>query len=203
MTGPKDLDFNEDELVPELDTPDELTLLKSRAKTMGISFHPSIGVDALKGKIEAALTEQQNTVKEDALEKTKVNAEVVVEGTESVGQFRARMRKEASALIRCNITCMNPAKREWDGDIFTVSNAVVGTFRKFVQFNTSDGYHVPSIILKQIKAAQCQVFKTAIDERTGEKSREGVLIKEYAVELLPPLTQKELDELAKIQAARK
>lgn len=201
MTEPKDLDFNEDELVPELDTADELTLLKSRAKAMGISFHPNIGIDAIKGKIQAALAEKQNAVKEEVSENEKVNTAEVVE--ESVGQFRARMRKEASALIRCNITCMNPAKREWDGDIFTVSNAVVGTFRKFIQFNTSDGYHIPSIILKQIKAAQCQVFKTVIDERTGEKSRQGILIKEYAVELLPPLTQKELDELAKIQAARK
>jgi len=94
---------------------------------------------------------------------------------------------------------MNPNKKEWEGEMFTVSNSVVGTFKKYVPFNNEDGWHVPTIIYKMLKDKQCQIFHTVKNSR-GAKVRKGKLIKEYAIELLPDLTLPQLQELAQKQA---
>ena len=188
MTEPTELDF------PEQDEPqlDELTLLKQRAQTLGIKFHPSIGLESLRSKVSAALTG------EDA-EKAAEEPVPEAPAAESRIQMRNRLRKEASALVRVRVTCMNPNKKEWKGEIFTASNSIVGTFRKYVQFNTEEGWHVPQIILNMIKARQFQTFYTIKNER-GVAVRKGKLVPEFAVEILPPLTEKELLELSRRQA---
>ena len=188
MTEPTELDF------PEQDEPqlDELTLLKQRAQTLGIKFHPSIGLESLRSKVSAALTREDA---EEAAEEPVPEAPAV----ESRIQMRNRLRKEASALVRVRVTCMNPYKKEWKGEIFTASNSIVGTFRKYVQFNTEEGWHVPQIILNMIKARQFQTFYTIKNER-GVAVRKGKLVPEFAVEVLPPLTEKELLELSRRQA---
>ena len=188
MTEPTELDF------PEQDEPqlDELTLLKQRAQTLGIKFHPSIGLESLRSKVSAALTGEDA---EEAAEEPVPEAPAA----ESRIQMRNRLRKEASALVRVRVTCMNPNKKEWKGEIFTVSNSIVGTFRKYVQFNTEEGWHVPQIILNMIKARQFQTFYTIKNER-GVAVRKGKLVPEFAVEVLPPLTEKELLELSRRQA---
>lgn len=188
MTEPTELDF------PEQDEPqlDELTLLKQRAQTLGIKFHPSIGLESLRSKVSAALTGEDA---EEAAEEPVPEAPAA----ESRIQMRNRLRKEASALVRVRVTCMNPNKKEWKGEIFTASNSIVGTFRKYVQFNTEEGWHVPQIILNMIKARQFQTFYTIKNER-GVAVRKGKLVPEFAVEVLPPLTEKELLELSHRQA---
>ena len=188
MTEPTELDF------PEQDEPqlDELTLLKQRAQTLGIKFHPSIGLESLRSKVSAALTGEDA---EEAAEEPVPEAPAA----ESRIQMRNRLRKEASALVRVRVTCMNPNKKEWKGEIFTASNSIVGTFRKYVQFNTEEGWHVPQIILNMIKARQFQTFYTIKNER-GVAVRKGKLVPEFAVEILPPLTEKELLELSHRQA---
>lgn len=188
MTEPTELDF------PEQDEPqlDELTLLKQRAQTLGIKFHPSIGLESLRSKVSAALTGEDA---EEAAEEPVPEAPAA----ESRIQMRNRLRKEASALVRVRVTCMNPNKKEWKGEIFTASNSIVGTFRKYVQFNTEEGWHVPQIILNMIKARQFQTFYTIKNER-GVAVRKGKLVPEFAVEVLPPLTEEELLELSRRQA---
>ena len=74
--------------------------------------------------------------------------------------------------------------------------------KKFVPFNADDGWHVPYVIYQQLKERQCQIFQTATDAR-GNKVRKGKLIKEFAIEVLPPLTKEELEELARRQAMAK
>ena len=188
MTEPTELDF------PEQDEPqlDELTLLKQRAQTLGIKFHPSIGLESLRSKVSAALTGEDA---EEAAEEPVPEAPAA----ESRIQMRNRLRKEASALVRVRVTCMNPNKKEWKGEIFTASNSIVGTFRKYVQFNTEEGWHVPQIILNMIKARQFQTFYTIKNER-GVAVRKGKLVPEFAVDVLPPLTEEELLELSRRQA---
>ena len=94
---------------------------------------------------------------------------------------------------------MNPAKKEWEGEIFTVSNNAVGTVKRYVPFNTEDGWHVEHILLEQLRERQCQIFVTEKDSR-GNKVRKGKLIREFAIEVLDPLTKEELAELAQRQA---
>jgi len=175
----------------ELQVPDELTSLKARADLLGISYHPSIGADKLREKVAAKLAEGDAPAADSSSEASA--------NQETEGQKRLRLKRHASELIRIRVTCMNPFKGEWEGEIFTAGNSVVGTFKKYVPFNADDGWHVPRIIYNQIVARQCQVFHT-VTLPGGKKVRKGKLIKEFAIEVLPPLTKAELHELAQRQA---
>jgi len=178
---------------------DELTVLKQRADRMGLKYHPSIGVEAIKAKINELLEADKATI--EPIEPTETQA-VVTPQKETPGQTKLRKRREAEQLVRINVTCMNPSKREWDGEIFTVSNAVIGTHKKYVPFNTSEGWHVPRIIYNQLVARKCQIFYTVKDRR-GNSTRKGKLISEFAIEVLPMLTERELKDLAQRQAMAK
>lgn len=182
------------ESTTDLPIPDELTSLKARADLMGITYHPSIGVDKLREKVQAALEN-----KPTAPEKEDVTA---ASKSETPAERQARKRHEAGALVRIRVTCMNPAKKEWDGEIITTGNSVVGTFKKYIPFNSDEGWHVPQIIYNQLVSRQCQVFTTVTDAR-GNKVRRGKLIREFAIEVLPQLTPQELHDLAQRQAMAK
>lgn len=163
---------------------DELETIKSRLDTMGVKYHPSIGLDKAREKLKEALgTNEQST---EGVEETE-------------GRRRRRLRNEAAKLVRVRITCMNPNKKEFPGEVFTVSNAVVGTHRKFVPFNSDEPYHVPHIIYEQMRDRQYQTFYT-VRGKNGIPVRKGKLVKEFALEVLPDLTEEELKELARNQA---
>lgn len=181
-------------------TQDELTTLKARADLLGLSYHPSIGVEKLRDKIAAATGSADEKVEGPAQpEETVVPpvAAALVEETE--GQRRKRKKMEALALVRIRLTCMNPNKKDWDGEIITVGNSLVGTVSKYIPFNAEEGWHVPAIMLEMLKNRQCQVFTTA-KTKNGVSIRQGKLIREFAIEVLPPLTEKELHDLAQRQA---
>ena len=168
----------------DLPVVDELTALKARADMMGVKYHPSISLEKLKETITAHMNAGED----------KPTAEPEMD--------RAALQKSASELMRIRVTCMNPAKKEWEGEIFTVGNSVVGTFKKYVPFNADEGWHVPRIIYEQLKDRECQVFTTVRDSR-GNSTRKGKLIKEFAIEILPNLTEEEIKELAQRQAMAK
>lgn len=173
---------------------DELAALKQRADQLGITYHPSIGLEKLREKVNAAINSETPPVEAEP------EAAPVAAIQESVAERRARMRREANELIRIRVTCMNPAKKEWEGELFTAGNSSVGSFTKFIPFNADEGWHVPKIIYNQLIQRQCQIFVTTRDSR-GNQVRTGKLIKEFAVEVLPPLTVQELQDLALKQTA--
>jgi hypothetical protein len=108
------------------------------------------------------------------------------------------LRKEAQRLVRVRITCMNPNKKDWDGEIFTVSNSVVGTLRKYVPFNAEDGWHIPSMMLDFLRDKQ--FVQHYVERKNGQEINRHKLVKEFAIEVLEPLTEEELKELAQRQA---
>ena len=186
--------FNDDlKVTPE----QELEALKTRADLLKVAYHPSIGLEKLRDKVNAAISAEPEESSDD---------EPVVEQTaptapkeETIAQRRERKKKEANELVRIRVTCMNPAKKEWEGEIFTAGNSLVGSFKKYVPFNSDEGWHVPRIIFNQLKDRQCQVFVNNRDAR-GNVTRKGKLIKEFAIEVLPNLTIEELHDLAQRQA---
>jgi hypothetical protein len=184
----------ESEFESTLPAVDELTKLKQRADLMGMKYHPNIGVEALRARINAKLNDEPDPDEKVALAKTEAAPEV-----ETEAQLRKRMKEECTALVRINVTCMNPAKKEWDGEIFTVGNSFLPTQKKMVPFNTTEGFHVPKIMFDVIKGRECQIFYTE-KAKNGVKVRKGRLIKEFSVEVLDPLTPTELKELAQRQA---
>ena len=185
------MEFNND-----LPQKSELDVLKERADLLGITYHPSIGVEKLREKVSAKLAEGEPA---DGAETPASEAVPGVAPAETPAEFQQRMINEATKLVRIRVACMNPVKKEWEGEIFTTGNAVVGTHKKYVPFNTEDGWHVPYIIYEMIKDRECQIFVTKTLPN-GNKTRTGKLIKEFAVEILPQLTEEELKELAQRQA---
>ena len=175
----------------------ELENLKIRAEKLGVKFHPSISADKLRDKIKAAQAECEGSVGEQPEVKS---ATVAVE--ESPAAKKLRLKREGLKLVRVRITCMNPTKKEWEGEIFTVSNNAVGTVKRYVPYNAEDGWHVEQILLNQLRERQCQIFTTDKDSR-GNKIRKGKLIREFAIEVLEPLTEEELHDLAQRQAMAK
>lgn len=173
---------------------DELTTLKARADLLGISYHPSIGVEKLREKLAAAM--------EDGAEEAENEGTTIGAPVETEAQKRLRLMKEATKLVRIRVTCMNPAKKEWEGEIITVGNAAVGTYKKYIPFNADEGWHVPNIIYQALQERQCQVF-VSTKTKNGVTIRQGKLIKEFAIEVLPPLAEKELKDLAQRQAMAK
>ena len=174
--------------------PSEMDQLKARAKLIGLQFHPSIGVDTLREKVNAFLKTGGGAPPEVQL------PEVAIPKEESQLQMKSRLRQEATRLVRIQVACMNPNKKEWDGEIFTASNGVVGSHKKFVPFNIEAGWHVPQIILNVMKDRKCQIFYNAKGPR-GIKIRKGKLIPEFSIVEMPPLTVLEMDALKAQQAA--
>ena len=74
--------------------------------------------------------------------------------------------------------------------------------KRYVPYNAEDGWHVEQILLNQLRERQCQIFVTEKDSR-GNKIRKGKLIREFAIEVLDPLTEEELHDLAQRQAMAK
>lgn len=186
---------SDDNLTP-LPATSELESLRARADQMGIEYHHNTGVKKLKAKIHARLNPE--SAADYPLEEQGLAGLII---PETAGQRRVRLTREAGALIRVRVTNMNPNKKEYEGEIYTVSNSVVGTFRKYVPFNAEDGWHVPKIMLEMMKEKECQVFYTIRNER-NVKVRKGKIIKELAIEYMNPLTQQEINVLGASQAAR-
>ena len=174
--------------------PDELTTLKARADLMNVNYHPSIGVDKLREKVAAA----QAGAKQDegpAASQTSTKADEPV--AETLAQRRFRVKREATRLVRVNVTCMNPNKKEHDGELLTVSNSMVGTLKLYLPFNTD--WHIPQMVLNAMRERRCQVFYT-VKQKDGVAMRKGKLIPEFAINVLPDLTEQELKALAQRQA---
>lgn len=184
-------------------TQDELTTLKARADLMGITYHPSIGVEKLRDKIAAAISTDEKVEgqapTEDSVVTPPADEPVAAPKAETEGERRKRKKMEALALVRIRLTCMNPNKKDWDGEIITVGNSLVGTVSRYIPFNAEEGWHVPAIMLEMLKNRQCQLFST-VKTKNGISVRQSKLIREFAIEILPQLTEKELRDLAQRQA---
>lgn len=173
----------------EVTQEDRLTNLKKRADILGIPYSNNIGADTLAAKIDAALlTEPVTAVDESKQERI------------SKQQQREAIRAETQKLVRIKITCMNPAKKDWPGEIIT-HGSKFETTRKFVPFTGhDDGYHVPYCIYEILKERKFAKART-IKRPNGLESTVWSQTNEFNIELLPQLTADELAQLAKVQAA--
>ena len=164
----------------------ERNSLKALADQQGLTYKDNIPTDRLRALVYGAV---------DAVD------EPVAVVEESLADKRLRIRNAALKLIRVNITCMNPAKAAYTGELFTIGNSIIPTITKMVPFGTPEGYHIPQILLDHIKSKEFQTFipkkgKNGIDTVTSK------CIREYAVEILPSLTPTEIQEIAKLQAMK-
>lgn len=182
--------------------------LRSIANNLNISFHPAIKEDKLYQKIREYC--EANNMNIDEIMNTSTDTESKEDKNDySSFSFDAVDRKhnkeeadtrtkEAMHLIRCIITCNNKNKTNYKGEIFSVRNAVLPEIKKYIPFNVTT--HVPQILLNVIKEKDYQLFR----EETlpnGNKTKRPYLIKEYNIQLLPPISTKELEAIKQKQLA--
>lgn len=191
-----------DNETPELTNEDmDLKQLKERADLLGVGYSNNIKADTLAKRIQ----DHMDGVKEDEPEEKAAN-QVLVGGTKTKAQLKAeaaeKAYQDANRLIRLRITNLDPKKAARTGEVITVANDQVGTFKKFIPFGerTDNGWHVPYFIyefLKERQFLQVKVVRTP----NGRERVEKQWVREFALEVLPPLTKDELKELAAAQAA--
>jgi hypothetical protein len=117
---------------------------------------------------------------------------------------RDLIRKEALALVRVRITNLDPKKKDLPGEFLCVGNKYIGTIRKYIPFNpeqSENGYHIPKVLYDELDGRKFLHIRTFKDRGTGQQRQETKYVKEFSLEVLPPLTPKELAELAAAQRA--
>lgn len=180
---------------------DELSILKSRARMMGVTFSNNISVSALKQKIEDKMSGTA-TEPEAVAPPPLQDPDAPVPARELT--FREKHRLENMRLIRLRITNLDPKKKDLQGEVFTVANEYLGTIKKFVPYGevTEGGYHVPWCIYTALKARKFLNIRTYKDRQNNNNVRiEQSWAQEFALEVLPQLTLAELRQLATAQLA--
>jgi hypothetical protein len=106
-------------------------------------------------------------------------------------------------LIRVRIQNLDPKKKDLQGEIFAVSNKFLGTVKRFVPYGdtTDEGWHLPYVIYKELVSRKFLQITTTKDRQTKQVKVLKRWVKEFAFEVLPPLTDRELKALAAAQAA--
>ena len=205
----------------------ELQQLKDIAKYLEYQHHHAIGAERLESELIKYCDEIGTSMEEaingmEALIASKANSLTETDGSntnteldpnivaklsamsfneaegKAVKSARTEKQKEAMRLVRCTISCNNKNKSEFSGEIFCARNKILPEVKKFVPFGVPT--HIPLILLNMIKEKQYQVFRTK-KLPNGQNVKEPSLIPEYNIQELPPLTQQELDAIARKQLA--
>lgn len=125
----------------------------------------------------------------------------------STNDLRKQMRDEHLALIRVRITNHNPSKKGLTGEIFTCGNSVLGFIKKYIPYNceAANAYHIPKFMYETLKARKFVQRSSKTVTKGGMKQMVAVIneVPEFSFEVLPPLTQAELDYMKKKQAMAK
>lgn len=181
--------------------PTRLQALKQKATLMGISFSNNIGEEALAKKIEDKLAGGAPVAQTSEL--NPLDGDVAGEKPKAKMTLRQRQIAEQMALTRVRITCMNPQKKDLQGEIYTVANEFIGNVRKFIPYGEASegGYHIPKCLLTMLQEKKFLQITTVKDKRTGTTRPVTREVREFAIEILPPLTKEELHDLATAQIA--
>lgn len=202
-------DLSKNPLEPEDDfkQPTELEVLKERAKLMGVAFSNNVGLETLRERINAKQSEMDKPSTEVAAQ-SEANPLVgedtlPVEVKTRTPSLRSVLLAEQTKLVRVRITNMDPKKKDLPGEIITVANDFIGTIRKYVPYGeqTDNGYHIPKCIYEFLKNREFLDIKV-VKKNNGRLETKTRYVREFAIEVLPQLTDKELSRLAATQAAR-
>lgn len=182
---------------------DQLALLKQRATVMGISYSNNISLETLKKRIQEKMDGVE--VVKPELEKPVqvVNPLTSQKPKARTPSLRQHMHDTQMKLVRLRITNLDPKKKDLHGEIVTVANEYLGTVKKFVPYGevTDDGFHVPYCIYRELDSRKFLNIRTVRNRKEGTTKVESNWAKEFALDILPQLTQEELNRLAAAQAA--
>tara|TARA_B100000470_G_C19717562_1_gene358399 strand:+ start:20 stop:631 length:612 start_codon:yes stop_codon:yes gene_type:complete len=159
----------------------------------GITNGSDISVSS-KGKTAEQLAEEMGV--------TMLTDNDIVDFQYNGVELEGLRKAEANKLIRVIVRSNNPLKRDHAGDIFTVGNKLLNNgkaIKKYIPYNNEEGWFIPNILYEHLLAAECQIFKKAV--RNGQEFMEPQNIKAFNVEVLPPLTDDEVEKLRVKQKA--
>lgn len=198
------------------------------ADELEITYSGNTGLPLLQEKIVSALNEPEPEVEdtvatvvipeddaEDELEiqiapaptgpKKLSNKELLeLNANEIVDPIVRRqvIRAKSLRLSRVRIQNLDPSEASIPGAILTVSNKYIGKVSRYIpNSNEGEGYHVEEIILKMLHAKKFVLRKEVGISKFGIKKYRDVLVAKYSIEILPPMTQDELDALGRQQVA--
>lgn len=177
----------------EMTDEQKLDMLKTRARLLGVNFSNNISVDTLLGKIQAKMAENDGAEEEE-----EVNPLSPKQSKQTLLQTQ---RAEQLKLIRLRITNLDPKKKDLKGEIVTFANEVIGNVRKMVPYGeaTDNGFHVPYCLYKVLRNRKFLDIKTF---KVGGQIRvKHSWVREFALEVLDPLTKPEIARLAASQSA--
>ena len=186
---------------------DELTLLKERAKVMGIPFSNNISLETLRKRVADKMEGKDEAPEVNALtgdpEIAHAMAAKPLNQKANEVALRKLMYAKQMRQVRVRITNMDPKKKDLPGEIWTVANEYLGTVRKFVPYGeqTDDGFHIPYCLYRLLDSKRFLHIRDVKDRTTGIVRQDKVWAKEFSLDVLPTLTQGELDRLAAAQAA--
>lgn len=186
---------------------DELTFLKERAKVMGIPFSNNISLETLRKRVADKMEGKDEAPEVNALtgdpEIAQAMAAKPLDQKANAVALRKLMYTQQMRQVRVRITNMDPKKKDLPGEIWTVANEYLGTVRKFVPYGeqTDDGFHIPYCLYRLLDSKRFLHIRDVKDRTTGIVRQDKVWAKEFSLDVLPTLTQAELDRLAAAQAA--
>ena len=186
---------------------DELTLLKERAKVMGIPFSNNISLETLRKRVADKMEGKDEAPEVNALtgdpEIAHAMAAKPLDQKANEVALRKLMYAKQMRQVRVRITNMDPKKKDLPGEIWTVANEYLGTVRKFVPYGeqADDGFHIPYCLYSLLDSKRFLHIRDVKDRTTGIVRQDKVWAKEFSLDVLPMLTQGELDRLAAAQAA--
>lgn len=178
-----------DEIINDGSLQDELETQKAQAELLGVEVTEEDTAETISAKIAEAV----NSDKSDKTTEEKTNP------TTNVSDMT-----KAHALVRCRITCLNPAKSAFEGEIFTVGNDFIPPIRRYVPFNKV--WHVEAFLLEVIKGRTFlympQKPATSGSQGFGSDFQQRELRPEFSIEILPQLTEEELEQMRIEQSNR-
>ena len=186
---------------------DELTLLKERAKVMGIPFSNNISLETLRKRVADKMEGKDEAPEVNALtgdpEIAQALATKPLDPKANAVALRKLMHAKQMRQVRVRVTNMDPKKKDLPGEIWTVANEYLGTVRKFVPYGeqTDDGFHIPYCLYRLLDSKRFLHIRDVKDRTTGIVRQDKVWAKEFSLDVLPTLTPGELDRLAAAQAA--
>lgn len=180
---------------------EERKALRAQLLKLGINSSPNASVHTLRAKLAQA--QSQTDPKEDSVAVSPATPSPTPSPSQTRADSLEKAKKDALRLIRVRIQNVNPAKADLHGEIFTFANEVIGKVSKYIPYDEAgESYHVPNCIYKMLKSKKFLNVKTYTDKATGKIQINQSWVDEFALEELPPLTPKELHDLALKQKAQ-
>lgn len=166
----------------------ERDLLKEKADLLGIEYAGNISTDKLR--------ELVNKVNEPSEVITSIKTGTVEPEVDEL----TKIRLDLSQKIRVLVTCNDPLMKDYDTTpYYSFSNSSITLPTITVPLGVE--WHIPKAYVGMLQAMECKMPVKTKDEK-GRTITTRRTIKKYNVNILPPLTPKELEELKQAQMMR-